>query len=557
VIGALAFGTGDDAVDFMGGDMSGLRSLDGGSGTDRLGFSGMTLDDEDLPTLAGWERVELLSGSELTLGSALDLSGGVLAIDATSQLDARAGANIGGNVENAGLINVGANRLAIDGGYTGNSGALQLTVSPGTASAGGLNITGDVTGTTAVSFISDGTQKPNQAVSILVISSPNDNAATAGTFSPADAVNGVVRVQGSIFPWRFGQEADHNWYLGSDASGILPELPGYAVLPSLSQAAIQENNRLLFQRTSGVRGDTPRCEAEDKENKRAYWVLTGECRGVWMAATGSELEMGGNPGFEFSGDSIGLYVGTDLLLQDRETRTMRGGLFAGFLRGNYWTTGVNSTDLPGIGESNVRMDTPSFGMYSSTNWRGGSYVDLSLVGQLPAGTISVDDGFREEISGNTLTLSAQIGHRFHLDNGWTVEPQVQLSAIAMAWGDKVDAGGKQIDIDDDVLGTARAAVRGEKLSETARGARVRTWATFGLQDTVGEKDNALNVMAPGSAESLDLPNHEAGLAGTFDLGVEAELNKSVSLFGVVSYDKSIEGSDSEQRQANVGIKIRW
>jgi fibronectin-binding autotransporter adhesin len=52
-------------------------------------------------------------------------------------------------------------------------------------------------------------------------------------------------------------------------------------------------------------------------------------------------------------------------------------------------------------------------------------------------------------------------------------------------------------------------------------------------------------------------NHELGLTATIDVGVEAELNKSVSLFGVLSYGESVEGTDSEQRQANAGVRIRW
>ncbi|WP_363798316.1 autotransporter outer membrane beta-barrel domain-containing protein [Lysobacter firmicutimachus] len=294
------------------------------------------------------------------------------------------------------------------------------------------------------------------------------------------------------------------------------------------------------------------------EGQASIWQLESECQGFWMAVTGSELKMGADPGFAFSGDTLGLYAGLDTLLQDRETRHLRGGVFVAFQRGNYWASGANSTDLQGIGEAHVRVDTPMVGMYGSVSWKRGTYLDLTLVGQRPEASIAVADGFKEKIDGNSLTASAQLGHRFHLDNGWTVEPQFNLSASAMQWQDKLDAGGKRLVMDDDLLGTARLAVRVDKLFETAAGARVRPWATLGVQDTLGEKDDALVVLPPGAnAQRQAFPNHELGLMATLDVGVEAELNPSVSLFGVLSYGQSLDGSEAEQRQANLGLRVRW
>jgi fibronectin-binding autotransporter adhesin len=267
--------------------------------------------------------------------------------------------------------------------------------------------------------------------------------------------------------------------------------------------------------------------------------------------------MGADPGFAFSGDSIGTYVGVGGSLS--ETHAVRAGFFAGFQRGDYQTTGANSTDLPGTGKSNVEVNAPVFGAYGSFDGRGGSYIDVSLVAQLPTATITVADGFHERISGQSVSLSTQLGHRFAPGSGWTVEPQVQLSASAMAWGDdQVDASGKELVLDDDMLGTARASLHVEKIFETAGGARLRPWATIGVQDTLGEKREAFSVMLPGSSMgSQAFPSHELGLTATLDAGVEADLSKSASLFGALSYGESLRGSESEQLQANVGVKIRW
>ena len=63
--------------------------------------------------------------------------------------------------------------------------------------------------------------------------------------------------------------------------------------------------------------------------------------------------------------------------------------------------------------------------------------------------------------------------------------------------------------------------------------------------------------AGSSAAPLGFPNHDLGRTATLDIGVEAELNKSVNLFVVGSYDKSVDGSKFEQRQANLGVRIKW
>ncbi|WP_186442606.1 autotransporter-associated beta strand repeat-containing protein, partial [Lysobacter antibioticus] len=557
VIGRFDFGAGNDTADFRGGDLSGLSRFDGGAGgEDRVNFHDMVLDQADVGALSNWERVDLLTGTQLTLTGPLNLGSGLLSIDGTSELIGMSGAGLTGNLANSGLITVGNARFGVSGNYTGG-GRLALTVSPGGQSSGGLDIGGDVVGSTAVAFASDGSETPQQPASIRVIAAPNDNAATEGHFIAADATDGVVRLNGSVFPWTFDRQGD-GWYLNTEASDILPEIGGYAVLPGIGASLIQESNRLLFERMAGIRGDTPRCGSHEDDMERAYWQLEGECQGFWMAVTGSELKMGADPGFAFSGDTLGLYAGVDTLLQDRETRHLRGGVFVAFQRGNYWASGANSTDLQGIGEAHVRVDTPMVGMYGSVSWKRGTYLDLTLVGQRPEASIAVADGFKEKIDGNSLTASAQLGHRFHLDNGWTVEPQFNLSASAMQWQDKLDAGGKRLVMDDDLLGTARLAVRVDKLFETAAGARVRPWATLGVQDTLGEKDDALVVLPPGAnAQRQAFPNHELGLMATLDVGVEAELNPSVSLFGVLSYGQSLDGSEVEQRQANLGLRVRW
>ncbi|WPN36583.1 autotransporter-associated beta strand repeat-containing protein [Pseudomonas sp. P8_139] len=551
VRGMLDFGAGNDSASFIGGDLSGLRGLDGGDGNDHLSFSGLDFST-GAPALNNWERVELLDGSAFSLASPLDLNGGLLTIDSTSRLLARSGASVGGSVHNDGLINVGSHRLAISGDYSGN-GALDVQVAASAGTSGGLDIGGDVVGTTRVNFANDGTEaKPG--TTIRVIGSPNDNPSTAGGF----VSDKTVRLNGSVLAWNFAQgKNDSGWYLSSADKLLLPEIPGYTVVPDIGYSMTLDNNRLLFDRMAGGRGDNPYCNRSEEERTRIGLEWFGTCEGLWLATIGSHLSMESNPGFEFDGNSTGLYAGYDHLFVNEQAYRMRGGLFIGQQRGNYSTTGESSTGQVSVGRSNVDMDALAFGAYGSLDWQSGTYVDLSLTALLPDAHIRSSDGFREQVHGDILSLSGQVGHRYPLSNGWVVEPQFQASAIHMRWDDKTDSSGKQLNIKDDVLGLVRTAVRVEKTIKTDGGATLKPWLAAGLQDTLGENSTNLEVTLPGGTRQ-NFSGHDLGLNATLDVGLEAQVTQDLRVFGTASViGVNLGGSDVSQQQVTVGVRWSW
>ncbi|EPJ86104.1 autotransporter-associated beta strand repeat-containing protein [Pseudomonas sp. CFII68] len=551
VRGMLDFGAGNDSVSFIGGDLSGLRSLGGGDGDDRLSFSGLDFS-AGAPALNNWERVELVDSSVFSLASPLDLNGGLLTIGSTSRLLARAGANVGGSVHNDGLIDVGSHRLAISGDYSGN-GTLDVQVAASAGTSGGLDIGGDVLGTTRVSFANDGTEaKPG--ATIRVISSPNDNPSTAGGF----VSDKTVRLNGSVLAWSFAQgKNDSDWYLSSADNLLLPEIPGYTVVPDIGYSMTLDNNRLLFDRMAGGRGDNPYCNRSEEERTRIGLEWFGTCEGLWLATIGSHLSMESNPGFEFDGNSTGLYAGYDHLFVDEQAYRMRGGLFIGQQQGNYSTTGESSTGLVSAGRSNVDMEALAFGAYGSLDWQSGTYADLSLTVLLPDAHVRSADGFSEQIRGDILSLSGQVGHRYPLSNGWVVEPQFQASAIHMRWDDKTDSSGKQLNIKDDVLGLVRTAVRVEKTVKTDGGATLKPWLAVGLQDTLGENSTNLEVTLPGGTRQ-NFSGHDLGLNATLDVGLEAQVTQDLRVFGTASViGANLGGSDVSQQQVSVGVRWSW
>jgi fibronectin-binding autotransporter adhesin len=480
------------------------------------------------------------------------LNAGLLTIDSTSRLLARSGASVGGSVHNDGLIDVGSHRLTISGDYGGN-GALNVQVAASAGTSGGLDVGGDVVGTTRVNFANDGTEA-TPGTTIRVISSSNDNPSTAGGF----VSDKTVRLNGSVLAWNFAQgKNDSDWYLSSADKLLLPEIPGYTVVPDIGYSMTLDNNRLLFDRMAGGRGDNPYCNRSEEERTRIGLEWFGTCEGLWLAAIGSHLSMESNPGFEFDGNSTGHYAGYDHLFVDVQAYRARGGLFIGQQRGNYSTTGESSTGQVSVGRSNVDMDALAFGAYGSLDWQSGTYVDLSLTALLPDAKVRSTDGFSEQLHGDILSFGGQVGHRYPLSNGWTVEPQFQASVIHMRWDDKTDSSGKQLNVKDDVLGLVRTAVRVEKTIKTDGDATLKPWMAVGLQDTLGENSTNLEVTLPGGTRQ-DFSGHDLGLNATLDVGLEAQVTQDLRVFGTASViGANLGGSDVNQQQVSVGVRWSW
>ncbi|BCT92893.1 hypothetical protein LYSHEL_19170 [Lysobacter helvus] len=559
VLGALAFGDGNDAVTFRGGNLGGITALDGGAGDDVLAFDAMDVDGAALAPMTAFERVSLQSGSVLSLAQALPLSGGVLAIDATSMLRGLPGAQVDGDVDNAGIVRVEGGRLAIAGDYTGSGDALlQLVVSPGNGTAGGLDVSGDVHGTTRIAFDSDGTSV-TQPTTIKVIDSPHD-VAGEGTFTTARTGGGFVRLPGSVLNWGFAQDAaDGDWYLrteafGEEDLGLLPEVPGYAVLPATTLLAARSAGQLAFGHMGATRED--RC-GHDKDKQPAQGTLQfDDCHGAWAAVSADEVELGANPGAAFSGDSLSLFMGADIFGHESANDDFRGGVFIGLQRGDYWTTGENSSPIPAVAGANVRTETHAFGAYGSYDPNGGWHVDATAIGQLNEGTVHAPDGFSQDVVGESVGLHVRTGRAFTTASGWRFDPQLTLGAIGLHWRDLVDASDKVLVIADDVVGTARAEMRVERGFDTTGGTHWQPWVVAGLEDTFGENADALSVMAQGGS-ARQFPNHASGLAATLDLGVEVRTSAKLSWFGSVAWGHALQGTDMDRGQATLGARVQW
>lgn len=98
----------------------------------------------------------------------------------------------------------------------------------------------------------------------------------------------------------------------------------------------------------------------------------------------------------------------------------------------------------------------------------------------------------------------------------------------------------------------------EKEITRDNGTVIQPWAILGVQKLLGAKDSSMSLMASGETASAQaFPNHDLGTSTTLEVGLEATLNQRVSLFGVLSIGKELDGTDYEQHEAHVGVRVRW
>jgi fibronectin-binding autotransporter adhesin len=545
VRGAFDFAAGNDTAYFSGGPNPPLL-LTGGAGHDTLTFDGTVLDDTHVANLLGWERVSLEHGSTLTLSSAMQ-GADVLALDATSSLFARDGASLGGSLANDGTVRVDGARLSIAGGYAGGAASLlHILVSPGRNTAGGLDIAGDITGTTSVVFDSDGSTGGN-TTSILVIDSPHDVRGNGG-FTVAGSSDNGVRLAGSPFAWTFGQADDNRWYLDTDAKVVMPEVAGYATLAAIGFDTTRTAQQALYGHLDAVRGNVA-CGDDGASGEGSHRMQRADCHGFWVSAIATETRVGAGPGFAYSGDVNGMFVGMDRTVHDGDDSDVRVGGYAGMAHGNYWTSGASKGPIA-ASDANMRFDGPAWGVYGELLWTNGTYASASLVQQHHDADVIANDGFRQRIDGSTASFVQQLGWKRAVEHGWSLEPQLQIGLAKQQWHDVVDASGKAVTLHDDMVGHARASLRVDRAVRAANGTW-RPWFAVGLEDTFGEPASSVSVA------NLALPNEAVGQRWTFDAGLEATLHEGVTLFGAVGLAGELNGTEKDTRQARLGLRWDW
>lgn len=197
-------------------------------------------------------------------------------------------------------------------------------------------------------------------------------------------------------------------------------------------------------------------------------------------------------------------------------------------------------------DSKFRLDARSLALTGTWQHKSGWYVDGVLSAGTFSGDISTDaSGKAGRIQGNSLEASLETGKAFTLDNGFVVEPQLQLMSQTFSLDNHTDMDGVKTRWADNTFLTARGGV---KVTIPVHSAPDwKPYVAANLLQTWGGNDDvklADTSFTPGTV----------GTAMQLQVGATGRISRNLSLYGDLSGQQRIGGHGVSSVSANVGIR---
>ncbi|MBV4484841.1 autotransporter outer membrane beta-barrel domain-containing protein [Pseudomonas sp. SWRI153] len=577
---------------------------DGGVGTDRLTFDNV---QTALPARFGnWETLDL-SNSTLNLGSdalALGDAGtgtGVLNVDDASVVLSTQGAvspALTGRAvtfNNAGVIDLTRNNsrtddsLTIGGNYVGSGGQLLLqSVVAGDDSPSDRLVVnnGSLDGATVISVSNvGGAGALTQLNGIQLVQAQGSTVSSDSAFT----LNGPVSAGAYdyyLFKGGVTPGTENSWYLRSavvapqmiSVPNPDPTLPpmmvpvvvtpiaavapaGSPPLPVLPAAVAGAAPIPLYRPEVPTWSVLPPAAAQltlnalgtfhDRQGDQRLLSETGAFGAGWGRIYGKNLDQtwAGTVAPSLDGSLKGFQVGNDLyssLIGD--SLTQRLGFFVGHSRLRGDVDGFNE-GFQNNSAGKIKLEGDSYGLYWTLSDPHGWYVDTVVMGTRFDGDNHSDRGVKLDNRGHALTLSAEAGYPFSINDTWVVEPQAQVIHQKISL-DSQDDGISRVSFDSDSAWTGRLGARLKGRYQVSGlpvepYLRANLWHTFSGTDSVTFGDSTV------------ISTQQKSSTADVGLGVILTLDRTVSVFASTDYSQNIDSNDQRGVVGNLGVRVSW
>ncbi|WP_395602460.1 autotransporter outer membrane beta-barrel domain-containing protein [Pseudomonas sp. A1230] len=314
-----------------------------------------------------------------------------------------------------------------------------------------------------------------------------------------------------------------------------PEVPTWSVLPPAA-AQLTLNALGTFH---------------DRQGDQRLLSETGAFGAGWGRVYGKNLDQtwAGTVTPRLDGSLNGFQVGNDLYsLLTSGGQTQRLGFFVGHSRLQGDVDGFNE-GFQNNSAGKVKLEGDSYGLYWTLTDPYGWYIDTVVMGTRFDGDSHSDRGVELDNRGHALTLSAEAGYPFALNDTWVVEPQVQVIHQKISL-DSQDDGISRVSFDSDDAWTSRLGTRlkgryqvsGMPLEPYLR---ANLWHTFSGTDSVTFDDSDV------------ISTEQKSSTADVGFGVVLTLDRAVSVYASTDYSRNIDSNDLRGMSGNIGIRISW
>lgn len=314
-----------------------------------------------------------------------------------------------------------------------------------------------------------------------------------------------------------------------------PEVPTWSVLPPAA-AQLTLNALGTFH---------------DRQGDQRLLSETGAFGAGWGRVYGKNLDQtwAGTVTPRLDGSLNGFQVGNDLYSSlTSGGQTQRLGFFVGHSRLQGDVDGFNE-GFQDNSAGKVKLEGDSYGLYWTLIDPYGWYIDTVVMGTRFDGDSHSDRGVELDNRGHALTLSAEAGFPFALNDTWVVEPQVQVIHQKISL-DSQDDGISRVSFDSDDAWTSRLGTRlkgryqvsGMPLEPYLR---ANLWHTFSGTDSVTFDDSDV------------ISTEQKSSTADVGLGVVLTLDRAVSVYASTDYSRNIDSNDLRGMSGNIGIRISW
>ena len=253
-------------------------------------------------------------------------------------------------------------------------------------------------------------------------------------------------------------------------------------------------------------------------------------------------------GVAYDTDFRAFQVGTDILDLNTERSVLRAGI--AFTHG---TTRVDPRTADGY--SHAKIDSNSFAMTLTWQQANGFYLDAIVSGDRHGGyvdTARAKDAAR--VRGSGWSASLESGYPILLDNGWQIEPQLQVTRQHVGLRDQVDMDGVITHYQplDQTIG--RAGLRLDRTWLTQADAKWTPYARLNYIQGWGGVPRIL-VGEQGYDISQAFTGGRFGRLWELGLGGTWQWRNRLSVYGEGDWQERIGRAGNQGWTANLGL--RW